>query len=210
VDVSYWLRETGVMGEIGDDGGYSGKIEECTNFKRLIACEDWQYLHWDIPNEPYRKITGNGALDGEYGTLEAIVFKAVPDSPETVIEIFVDDFYQGPPQNPAMPTMFVDSIFVRHANLAKGFKGGKAEVTIKDSLGNPVSGATVTGTFSGEFNETLSGITDSKGIATIFTTQSDKGGGVIFTFCVDDVEREYSRIYDPGANQETCDTYVSE
>jgi hypothetical protein len=122
----------------------------------------------------------------------------------------VDDLYQGPPQDPSMPRMFVDSIFVRHTNLKNGYKGGKAEVVIKDTLGNPVSNATVTGTFSGEFNETLTGITDSRGIADIFTTQKDKGGGVIFTFCVDDVVKTYSRIYDASQNQETCDTYVSE
>ncbi|MCX7766126.1 MAG: family 10 glycosylhydrolase, partial [Candidatus Sumerlaeia bacterium] len=104
VDMTYWVRETGVSGNIGDNGGVSGTIEKCTRQVRLTASANWQYFWFDVPNEPYAAVTGNGVLNGQWGTLEALAFSAVPGSSATEIEIYVDDLYQGPPHNPLGPT----------------------------------------------------------------------------------------------------------
>lgn len=101
VDMSYLVRETGVSGTIGDNGGSTGNIEECTNRIRLVASAEpqWQYVHWDLPNESYASFSsGNGTLNGTHGTLEALIFRRVTGSALTDIELFIDDIYQGGPQ----------------------------------------------------------------------------------------------------------------
>jgi hypothetical protein len=79
-----------------------------------------------------------------------------------------------------------------------------ATVTIVDENNNPVEGATVDGTFSGDVSGTESGTTDASGVAVI--TKKVKGTVTTFTFCVDNVTHA-SYTYDSGANVETCDTY---
>ena len=98
----------------------------------------------------------------------------------------------------------VDSIVVTTVNISGGQKAGRAEVVIVDDCGNPVSGATVTGTFSGSISETVSASTDSNGLAVLQTTGT-ASGRVQLTFCVDDVTHS-SLVYDPNANVETCDS----
>jgi hypothetical protein len=61
----------------------------------------------------------------------------------------------------------------------------------------------VTGTFSGDFVETLTATTDSNGVATFTTTEA--GRQVSFGFCVDDVAGPLP--YLPDDNVVTCDTY---
>lgn len=67
------------------------------------------------------------------------------------------------------------------------WKYGTATVTIFDDLGNPVSGATVQGTFSGTINETASGTTGSNGTVTLVTNGRTKSNNPTINFCVDDV-----------------------
>ena len=92
--------------------------------------------------------------------------------------------------------------------LSKKTKGGKttatAVVTILDETGAAVSGATVTGTFSGDISGTKSGTTGTNGQATLSVTKT--GTVTTFTFCVTNVTHA-SLTYDPAANVETCDTY---
>ena len=83
-----------------------------------------------------------------------------------------------------------------------GNKGGSAQVTIQDNCGNPISGATITGTFTGSFNETRSAVTGANGVATLNTVATRKGT-LTYTFCVDNVVGSLS--YNAGANAETCD-----
>jgi len=80
----------------------------------------------------------------------------------------------------------------------------KATVTIVDENNNPVEGATVTGTFSGDVSGTETGTTDATGVAVI--TKKVRETVTTFTFCVDNVTHS-SYTYDSGANVETCDTY---
>ncbi len=82
---------------------------------------------------------------------------------------------------------------------------GTAKVTIIDEYGNPVSGAEVTGYFSGDLGCTETATTNKKGVANLKCGIRDTVS--TFTFCVNDVTHS-SYTYDLGANVETCDTYL--
>jgi FtsP/CotA-like multicopper oxidase with cupredoxin domain len=76
------------------------------------------------------------------------------------------------------------SLEVTTVNLGKGQKRGQATVVVVDDLGGLVEGATVTGDFTGDFDEPgVSGTTDATGTAMIDTSGTAKGG-VSLTFCV--------------------------
>ena len=77
----------------------------------------------------------------------------------------------------------------------------RATVTILDENGDPVSGATVTGDFTGDANQSASGTTGSNGEVTLSTGAIS--GLSSFTFCVTGVSG--SLTYVPGDNVETCD-----
>ena len=84
---------------------------------------------------------------------------------------------------------------------------GEAEVRIVDDLGDPVPGARVTGTFSGDLlrnDRTVSGRTDSDGRVILDLKSTVWGQTITFTFCVDDVSA--SLPYDPDEDVVTCDT----
>ena len=99
-------------------------------------------------------------------------------------------------------SMYVNSIITGTGDAGKGAKYGTATVTILDDLGSPVAGATVTGTFSGSFNEQDSATTNGQGQAFLFTQSSAKGS-VTVDVCVDNVT-EASLNYDANANTTTC------
>jgi len=101
-------------------------------------------------------------------------------------------------------TCHVDSIVLTAVRVSGPNRKGRATVTIKDNTGNPVSGATVTGDFTGDFNETQSGVTGSDGVAVIETTAAVKNPS--FTFCVTNVTHA-TLTYDSNDNVETCDSY---
>jgi hypothetical protein len=103
--------------------------------------------------------------------------------------------------NPA--TTHVESIVCGTSAGDKGKKYGKATVTIYDNCGNPVAGADVTGTFSGDFSEQLTETTDGFGVAVLVTTAQVKKPS--FTFCVDAVAHA-TLTYNAGDNVETCDS----
>jgi hypothetical protein len=81
-----------------------------------------------------------------------------------------------------------------------------ATVTIVDAYGMPVSGATVSGHWSGETSDTDSGVTDSNG-QVIFKSDRRRNppSGIIFTFTVDDVVKA-GWTYDTNANVEISDS----
>ncbi len=78
-----------------------------------------------------------------------------------------------------------------------------AEVTIVDQNGDPVSGATVQGRWSGLVSGTPSGNTNSGG-AVLFTSSWTYRRGT-FTFTVESVSAP-GYTYDPEANVETSDS----
>jgi hypothetical protein len=81
-------------------------------------------------------------------------------------------------------SLTVGSVSLSTINLGKGLKRGRADVLVVDEFGTPVSGATVTGDFTGDLNEpeTISD-TDVNGSTTIITTGSAKPLNTL-TFCV--------------------------
>ncbi len=89
------------------------------------------------------------------------------------------------PDGGQQPEVDVGSVTVTTVNVGKGIKRGQATVVVVDDLGGPVAGATVTGNFTGTFNEPgVSGPpTDATGTTVIQTTETVKGG-VSVTFCV--------------------------
>ncbi|MCP5049230.1 MAG: hypothetical protein GY940_18820 [bacterium] len=101
---------------------------------------------------------------------------------------------------PGGDDMHVDSISL--STKKKGPRTDlKAAVTIVDDNGNPVSGATVTGTYAGYGSD--SDTTNSSGVANLKLTVT--GNITSFSFCVDNVSHS-SYTYDSGANVETCDS----
>ena len=84
-------------------------------------------------------------------------------------------------------TLQVADVTVTSVNLGKGLKAGQATVTVLDGAGAPVSGAVVTGDFTGTFVEPgHTATTNDDGVAVLTTSGSAKGG-VSVTFCVTSV-----------------------
>jgi len=104
---------------------------------------------------------------------------------------------------PTATSMHVDSISLSTQAAGKGLKTAVATVTIVDNLGNPVSSATVSGTFTGDVSGSDSAVTGGSGTATLTA-----GPAKIrtFGFCVDNVTHG-SLTYDSGSNAQTCATF---
>jgi PKD repeat protein len=102
-------------------------------------------------------------------------------------------------------SLHVANINLGTQNAGQGNKEGRARVTIEDDQGNPIENASVTGTFTGDYNETVVGVlTDSNGVATLITTGTGRGS-IQYGFCVDSVTGLLP--YVPGDNAETCDNF---
>jgi len=99
--------------------------------------------------------------------------------------------------------MHVESLVAGTQPAGKKVKA-RVEVTILDDLGDPVEGATVTGSFTGTYSETRSAVTDASGVAVVTTARS-KNPPVSYTFTVDNVTGPLP--YDPGDNVVTSVTY---
>lgn len=99
-------------------------------------------------------------------------------------------------------SMHVQDISTGTAAAGKGQKYGTATVSVYDDQGNPAADVSVTGTFSGSFAETASGVTDANGQATL-QTQATAGGSVTVGFCVDNLSHA-ALSYSAEANLETC------
>lgn len=134
----------------------------------ILAHEDQGAMGWI-------RLSGSGLL-------------AAPDYPAGTRDTLYTEYYSlGGGGEPTLPTsMLVDSVTVSTVSASKGQKNGRAVVVVVDDLGSPVEGATVSGTFSGTFNETASGTTGANGSVTFDTSASAKNG-ISFTFCVTDV-----------------------
>ncbi|MEQ8820118.1 MAG: family 10 glycosylhydrolase [Sumerlaeia bacterium] len=96
----------------------------------------------------------------------------------------------------------VSALTVETVNIGGGNKTGRATVTVIDGSGSPVSGAIVDGTFTGSYNESVSGTTNGSGVV-VFDTSSSAKGGVSFTFCVDNISAS-GLTYDPASNSASC------
>jgi len=101
-------------------------------------------------------------------------------------------------------SMHVFAIVLSVDDQGGGNKYGVATVTIRDELNAPVAGATVTGTFAGDYSGTRTASTNGSGVAVLVI--GPKGGRTVFTFCVAGVTHE-TLVYDATQNVETCDAY---
>jgi alkaline phosphatase len=97
----------------------------------------------------------------------------------------------------------VDSIVPGVVRFGSSYKGS-VRVTVLDNCGSAVSGATVTGAFTGTYNETVSAATGSDGVAVLVTTGTSKKPS--YTITVTDISHP-TLAYDPSANVETSDSY---
>jgi len=104
---------------------------------------------------------------------------------------------------PTPTSLHVDSIALSTQNAGKGQKTAAATVTIVDNLGNPVAGAGVTGTFSGDVSGTSTVTTNASGVA-VFTAGPAKVRA--FGFCVDNVTHA-TLPYNSADNVQTCATF---
>lgn len=103
---------------------------------------------------------------------------------------------------PLAVTMAVDSVVVTRQNLGGGNKQGIATVTVLDNTGAPVSGATVTGDFSGKTSDPgLSAVTNASGQA-VFFSSSAKGGG---SWCFDVTNVTGTSLTYTGGNLNGCE-----
>ncbi len=119
---------------------------------------------------------------GDY-TVSLTVTDSENDTDTVTQTVSVSDTGSGGDE--ATSTM-VSAVTTGTQNASKGQKYGLATVTVIDDQGAPVAGATVTGNFSGTWNEIGSAVTDSTGVATIVTSTSTNGG-VTVNFCVSSV-----------------------
>lgn len=99
-------------------------------------------------------------------------------------------------------SLHVADIVVGTQSAGRGTKHGVATVSLIDNLGNAVDAASITGDFSGTFNETVSATTGPNGSATLVTGATAKGS-VSFEFCVSAIVHA-SLGYDAAMNTQTC------
>jgi PKD repeat protein len=98
----------------------------------------------------------------------------------------------------AAPVMLVSNIAMSLTST-----GARAKVTITDTAGQPVAGATVKGSWSGVVSKNVSGVTNSTGNRTFSSPTSTKPG--TYTFTVTSVSLA-GYAYDATRNTETSDS----
>jgi hypothetical protein len=101
-------------------------------------------------------------------------------------------------------TVSVNSIVPDRQRGSRGRSFGRVTVTVVDNCGYAVANATVYGTFTGDYNETLTATTNAQGVATFTTTTQAKKPA--YTFCVDDIVKA-GLTYRSVDNVEDCDSY---
>lgn len=97
----------------------------------------------------------------------------------------------------AAPSMHISAIGMSKTKYGK-FTYATAKVTVVDEAGSPVSGATVSGDWSGATIQTNSGVTDINGQATI-QSRTVKNTAATFTFTVRTMVKS-GWVYDASAN----------
>jgi len=95
--------------------------------------------------------------------------------------------------------MRVKSIVLKAVNAGGDQKYGGAAVTVVDDSGNAVTGVTVTGTFTGDYGETISRDVNGSGVAKLITLNSASKRGLSFSFCVDSITPVSDLVYNPGS-----------
>lgn len=157
----------------------------------------WHYAVQNLANDygmkPFYWDTPGGFFDWSTG--------AVRD-PDNIIALTGGE--PLPPPSICTPSQTSVAALVTVVTGNGGNKRGRATITVTDDCGNPVASATVTGNFSGTFNESgRTGVTGANGVATITTNGKAKGNPSV-TFCVSNITKS-GLTYNPAANVVTCD-----
>ncbi len=161
---------------------------------KTTAQNQWERIPFTLLDKPDPSAPANGIVR------MILLFASNTFTGDTFYFDNLDSYSSGTTGTATTASVF--SITTGIVASSGGSKFGLATVTIKDNLGNPVPNATVTGTFSGSFTETKSGVTNSSGVATIQTTAKLKGT-LIVNFCVTNVAHA-SLLYNASANIITC------
>jgi GH35 family endo-1,4-beta-xylanase len=135
------------------------------------------------------------------GTLEDLTVYV--EGPPVGVDYLLDDVSISPIE-PGTGSAFVNDIAMSYSAKGPNYTG-TANVHIKDSNGLNVSGATVSGNWSGSVSGSATGTTAADGTVS-FSSLSVKNGGT-FTFTVTNVTSSSS--YDPALNLETSDTITT-
>ena len=101
--------------------------------------------------------------------------------------------------------MFVDSISMSGRRVRTG-RSATAVITIRDTDGNAVGGASVSGAWGGAYTKNVTGTTSTTGKVS-FTSASVSKANATFTFTVKGVVKS-KYVYDSQRNKETVDTIV--
>ena len=112
---------------------------------------------------------------------------------------------QNVPVGVSPGTMFVFDISMS-GKAAGPNRSATAVVTIYDTGNMPVAGATVYGTWSGDYSASMSGVTAADGTVA-FSSGKVRHANATFTFTVDDVFRD-GFTYEPGLNNQSSATLV--
>jgi len=184
-----------------DDGSHSGLPEMEVPSPNVPYCLTWDntgtwsegvyYEGHDIP------CLGYGVLTFQTDPDQALL-EVKDDQGQTVISHLISP---APPAD----TMHVASIAM---SLRKrwGYRRAKASVLIVDQEGAPVSGALVTGEWSGLTSDSDNGTTGADGTVALASDWAKKRGKHgTFTFTVTDVTAP-GYLYDPSANGETSNS----
>ncbi|MFC2161601.1 FG-GAP-like repeat-containing protein, partial [Acidobacteriota bacterium] len=118
---------------------------------------------------------------------------------------FLSNIWSGTTDEATTQSMHVFAIDMS-LKTAGPIVNASAVITIVDNFGNPVSGATVSGNWSGATSETASGVTDLNGQVEIKSARlKNPNPGTPFTFTVVNIEKN-GWTYDSSANLETSDS----
>jgi len=192
---------------IADAGGpYSGYVNQGIAFDASGSSDEegtisytWDFgdgssvVTVDTPTTTHT-YTGKGSY--------LVTLTVTDDEGATGTDTSAAEIIEEPPP-PPQTYMYVESIDMSKEKLWY-FKRAVAVVTIFDTEGNPVAGATVHGYWSGRVSWEDSRVTNSNGKATFYTPWIIGTGGTC-TFTVEDVQKD-GLIYNPGLNKETSDS----
>lgn len=114
------------------------------------------------------------------------------------------DFSTGgpPPPPPSGPTIHVENIEMSTEPAKGNAWKAVADVLIHDDQGQPVNGASVSGSWIGLVSGSSTATTGSNGVATLKSPKTKKAGEIFFT--VTNVTKD-GFTYDPNANLKTSD-----
>ena len=112
--------------------------------------------------------------------------------------------HESKPPVPA-ESLHVSELTLEKLQVNKLLRKAKASVRVSDNLGDPVSGAVVTGSFSAKkMKETVTGTTGDDGVAVLTTSETFKKKTSV-TFCVDSIT-DANLPYAPDNNVLSCKT----